>query len=114
MTSRSAQLIASLSLLPHPEGGHYREIYRSASTVAFGRQAQRAALTTIYFLLEQGQVSRWHVVDADEVWHYYEGEKLELLLLPPDFSRVEKITLGEASHGDQPVHVVPAGWWQAA
>ena len=67
-------------MIPHPEGGFYRELYRSSSRVqpADDRPA-RAALTTIYFLLVGGEVSRWHRVASDEVWHYYEGDPLELL-----------------------------------
>src|SRR5574337_6537 len=106
------QLIQKLGLRPHPEGGWYREIYRSATTVGFNN-SQRSALTSIYFLLEARQVSRWHVVDADEVWHFYEGEALELHVMSPDFSSLQKIVLGETSQSGQPVHVVPAGWWQA-
>lgn len=84
----------------------------------------RAAMTSIYFLLSQarpdepfgrGQFSRWHVVDADEAWHFYEGDALELYIMSPDFSSVEKIILGKYEHGtSNPVHIVPAGWWQAA
>jgi predicted cupin superfamily sugar epimerase len=71
-------------------------------------------MTSIYFLLEEGQVSRWHCVDADEAWHYYEGGQLELLVAPPDFSGMEIIRLGEVWDGEKPLHIVPAGWWQAA
>lgn len=113
MSVKSKALISKLGLLPHPEGGHYKELYRSASEVNF-HSGKRSALTTIYFLLEENECSRWHEVDADEVWHFYEGDGLELFLMPPDFSRIEKIELGEVSNGKQPVHVVPAGWWQAA
>lgn len=113
MSDYSKTLISKLGLLPHPEGGYYKEIYRSDSEVNY-HSGKRPALTTIYFLLEKEQASRWHEVDADEVWHYYEGDALELFLMPPDFSRIEKILLGEVSTGLQPVRVVPAGWWQAA
>lgn len=115
-------IVSKLNLQPHPEGGWYAEIYRSQQTVVSGTQS-RSAMTSIYFLLEEGQVSRWHCVDADEAWHFYEGGLLELLVAPPDFSRIEIITLGEignartddsSGQGEKPVHVVPAGWWQAA
>ena len=114
--------VDKLQLQPHPEGGWYREIYRSPLQVEFNGKS-RASLTSIYFLLAQDQVSRWHVVDADEAWHFYEGSSLELLVVPPDFSRMEIITLGEVGEarpddpvgrGEVPVYVVPAGWWQAA
>jgi predicted cupin superfamily sugar epimerase len=113
-SDRADQLRQQLHLLPHPEGGFYSEIFRSDVKVQFNSK-ERAALTSIYFLLTQGQSSRWHVVDADEAWHFYEGEQLELYVMPPDFSRVEKIMLGTFdATGVKPVHIVPAGWWQAA
>lgn len=112
---RPAQLIERLGLQPHPEGGWYREVHRSARQVqpADDRSA-RSALTTIYFLLGHGEHSRWHRVRSDEAWHFYEGEPLELFCAPPDTDRVERIVLGAAAASDGPVHVVPAGWWQAA
>ena len=105
--------VSQLNLQPHPEGGWYGEIFRSQQKVISGTQ-HRSAMTSIYFLLEEGQVSRWHCVDADEAWHFYEGSHLELLVAPPDFSRIETIRLGEVGDGEKPVYVVPAGWWQAA
>ena len=72
MGDRGAELIRVLGLEPHPEGGHFRELFRSAGGVQpeDGRGA-RAALTTIYFLLRSGERSRLHRVEADEVWHHY-------------------------------------------
>src|SRR5579862_1795835 len=92
---RAASLIAELGLLPHPEGGYYRELFRSGEPVrpADGR-GDRAALTTIYFLLASGQHSRWHRVASDEAWHHYEGDALELLWLEPDRSRRHRALLG--------------------
>lgn len=112
-------IVSTLNLQAHPEGGWYAEIYRSQNVVSgvtpeTTDTAERSAMTSIYFLLEEGQVSRWHCVDADEAWHFYEGGLLELLVAPPDFSRIEIITLGEIRDGEKPVYVVPAGWWQAA
>ena len=88
MHARAAELIAQLSLQPHPEGGYYREVFRSAGVVtpADGRGA-RAALTTIYFLLPAGAASRWHRVTSDEVWHFYEGDPIELLELDAEIGR---------------------------
>jgi uncharacterized protein len=112
---RAAELIERLRLAPHPEGGYYRELFRSGTEVrpTDGRPL-RSALTTIYFLLTAGQHSRWHRVGSDEVWHVYEGTPLELLLAPPGIDRVERVVLGPATPTLEPVHVVPAGWWQAA
>lgn len=111
----AAALIERLRLEPHPEGGFFRQIYKSASIVQpHDDRPVRAALTTIYFLLAEGMHSRWHRVRSDEVWHLYEGGPLELLQAAPDASSVERIVLGPASTTAGPVHVVPADWWQAA
>src|SRR5262245_34974970 len=92
---RVAELIESLRLVPHPEGGYYREIWRGSLGVEpiDGRGA-RAALTSIYFLLPAGALSRWHRVRSDELWHHHEGAPLELLLVPPDGPRLERVRLG--------------------
>jgi predicted cupin superfamily sugar epimerase len=75
----------------------------------------RDALTTIYYLLAAGQLSRWHVVALDEVWHFHEGDGLELLAWRPGAAAVEAIELGPVSGGGaRPLHVVPRGVWQAA
>ena len=102
--------------MPHPEGGYYREIYRSTAIVspADGR-GPRAGLTTIYFLLPGGTHSRWHRVASDEVWHLYAGGPLELLLLTPDRGGLTTVRLEAVGAGaGAPVHVVPPNWWQAA
>ena len=78
-----------------------------------GRE-ERDAVTTIYFFLVEGAHSRWHRVLSDEVWHLYEGGPLELFVAPPPADRVQRVLLGPAVESDGPVHVVPAGWWQAA
>lgn len=116
MEPRADHLITSLGLTPHPEGGYYREIYRSSSHVRPGDdRAHRAALTTIYFLLPGGIVSRWHRVASDEVWHYYEGAPIELVTADAQFKQVDRIVLGPHEElTAAPVHVVPAGEWQAA
>ena len=112
---RVAELIRDLDLAPHPEGGFYREIWRGRLGVepADGRGA-RAALTSIYFLLPEGAISRWHRVTSDEIWHHYEGAPLELLVMPPDEIRLERHRLGPLGSDQAPVRCVPAGWWQAA
>lgn len=112
---RAAELIALLRLQPHPEGGHYRELFRAAAAVACtdGR-GTRSALTTIDFLLARGQFSAWHRVRSDEVWHLLEGGPLRLTLMPPSLDRIETVELGAADGGRTPRRVVGAGWWQAA
>ncbi|MEY4761280.1 MAG: hypothetical protein RLZZ200_1136 [Pseudomonadota bacterium] len=112
---RAAQLRATLRLAPHPEGGHYREIYRSPDRVQHSDgRPPRSAITTIFFLLQEAEHSRWHRVASDEVWHYYEGEGLELLVAPPTMDRVARLVLGPVGSAQRPVYTVPAHWWQAA
>jgi uncharacterized protein len=116
MTSdRVEELIRTLALAPHPEGGHYRETWRSDLTVApaDGRGA-RTALTSIYYLLPAGAISRWHRVQSDEVWHHCEGAPLELWTVPAHEHWLERIRLGPLGPGQAPAHCVPAHWWQAA
>ena len=115
MTDRAATLVARLGLIPHPEGGYYGEVYRSEAAVhpADGR-GSRAALTTIYFLLPAGTVSRWHRVLSDEVWHFYEGAALDLWIASPGGNRVNQHRLGPLDGAQRPVWTVPTGWWQAA
>lgn len=115
MTDRAAELVATLGLVPHPEGGHYGEVYRSdASVQPADARGPRAALTTIYFLLPAGAVSRWHRVGSDEVWHFYEGAPLDLWIASPGGETVDHNRLGPLNGGQQPVKTVPADWWQAA
>jgi predicted cupin superfamily sugar epimerase len=106
-------VIQALQLAPHPEGGWYREIYRSTDCVQRGEQA-RSATTAIYYLLEPQQLSRWHVVDADEIWHFYGGAPLELLAYDPGSRQLERHVLHSSLSEARPVGVIPAGTWQAA
>jgi hypothetical protein len=114
-SARASTLVRELGLQPHPEGGHYRELFRSARGVRpdDGRAARRA-LTSIDFLLVQGEFSVWHRVASDEAWHLMEGEALRLWLIAPDLSSIDALTLAPVSATRRPRHVVPAGWWQAA
>lgn len=115
MTSLPAveELVRDLRLLPHPEGGFYRETYRAPASVDGGR----AAATMIYFLLPAGQVSRLHRIDADEGWHHYLGGALEIYELDEaDPGATALVTrLGkDLSRGEVPQHLVPAGRWFGA
>ena len=116
MYPRAAELISLLDLQPHPEGGFYKEVFRSSAQVspADGR-GTRSALTTIYFLLVEGTASRWHMVTSDEVWHHYEGGPLELLELSASGDTLDRHRLGMIGSDNQaPVQTIPAGAWQAA
>lgn len=114
-SARVQTLIDTLALQPHPEGGWYREVFRSPLPVQPGDgRERRVALTSIDFLLGPGQFSAWHRVRSDEAWHWLEGAPLALWLVPPDLGRAERVLLAPVAEGRRPRHVVPAGWWQAA
>ena len=111
--TQAGAVIEKLDLKPHPEGGWYREIYRSGDRVNTSRGA-RSAITTIYYLLERNQVSRWHVVAADEIWHFYEGSPLEVLAYDPQARALVRSVLSHTQEDHEPVAVIRRGLWQAA
>jgi hypothetical protein len=114
MTARADELVRELGLAPHPEGGFYRELFRSRRMVRTddGR-SERWAATTIFYLLRGGDVNRWHRVASDEIWHWYEGAPLELHLLDPQLTRQRTEMIGPVDASSVPVRVVPAACWQA-
>jgi predicted cupin superfamily sugar epimerase len=115
LSGRAAELARALQLEPHPEGGYFREVFRSPHVVTADHgRGQRSGLTTIDFLLARGQFSAWHRVDSDEVWHLLEGGPLRLWLAPPTLDRFECVDLDVAGETTAPRHVVSASWWQAA
>ncbi|MCL2715507.1 MAG: cupin domain-containing protein [Alphaproteobacteria bacterium] len=105
----AADLILALGLKPHPEGGHYCETFRDPASDSAGRSRS----TAIYFLLQAGEVSRWHRVDAAEVWHHYAGAVLELDIL--EAGARHRLRLGsDLAAGERPQAVVAAHAWQSA
>jgi len=105
------EIIRLLALQPHPEGGHYRETFRdSQNNYAI---SGRAASTAIYFLLRAGEISRWHRVDAAEVWHWYAGAPLMLSIAEGAEKREIRLGTGLLA-GERPQAVVPARAWQQA
>jgi predicted cupin superfamily sugar epimerase len=113
MHPRASELLGELNMRPHPEGGHYVELYRSASRIEVPeRNVERSAITAIYFLLADGEFSRWHRVMSDELWHYHEGDAIELGMF--DHNGLRRVGLGPASRVRRPSAIVPAGTWQTA
>jgi predicted cupin superfamily sugar epimerase len=110
----------ALDLLPHPEGGWFRETWKTrARFTPDGYGSERAAATGIYFLLPPGEESVWHAVRSDEVWLWHRGGPLTLLLggdgFRPEPAAQEIVTLGpDVEHRQVPQALVPAGCWQAA
>jgi predicted cupin superfamily sugar epimerase len=99
-------VIAALGLARHPEGGHYRETFRDGPP--------RATSTAIYYLLRRGERSHWHRIDAAEVWHFYLGAPLRLLIAEPG-QALRDLRLGtDVLAGEELQAIVPKGAWQAA
>jgi predicted cupin superfamily sugar epimerase len=102
------EIIAKLELLPHPEGGYYRETFRDNS------EGERAHSTAILYLLKEGEVSHWHRVDAAEVWHWYAGAPMEISQ-SDDGEPARVAVLGNDVLNEQsPQIVVPTNVWQSA
>ena len=115
----TTQLIKQYQLQSHPEGGWYKETYKSTEQIAQGALPQRfygsrAFSTAIYFLLEQGNFSAFHRIKSDECWHFYAGDPLLVYVLQQD-GVLQIIELGnDISTGQVFQYVVPANSWFAS
>tara|TARA_R110002049_G_scaffold275545_1_gene453624 strand:- start:1610 stop:2107 length:498 start_codon:yes stop_codon:yes gene_type:complete len=111
--------VSHLHLLPHPEGGYYKEMYRSdhkvsANILENGLEGDRNISTAIYFLITEGNFSAFHRIKSDEVWHFYYGEPLIVHVIDLDGS-YNKLIIGlDLEKGQTPQAVVPAGAWFAS
>lgn len=109
-SSSVTELIRQLELQPHPEGGWYRETWRAPAP-----GAARASATSIYFLLEEGQRSHWHKVDASEIWLWHAGSPVVISTSPTDTGPVMDILLGgNILVGETPQHLIEPDHWQSA
>lgn len=122
MTNRSLtseELISNLQLVRHPEGGWFRESYRSGDSVSGGALPERfvgsrAFSTAIYFLLEAGDISALHRIKSDEIWHFYAGSPLVIHAIHPDGRYQPQRLGGNAAAGELYQTVVPHGCWFGA
>ncbi|RMH67606.1 MAG: cupin domain-containing protein [Cyanobacteria bacterium J003] len=112
--------IEALDLQPHPEGGYFREVYRSAGSIPRAvlpsgfQGGDRAYCTSIYFLLPSTACSRLHRIASDELWHFYTGSSLTLHVILPT-GEYQPLRLGiNLDQGEQLQQVVPAGAWFGA
>ncbi len=103
------EIIETLDMSPHPEGGHYVETFRDS------QGGTRGHSTAIYYLLQAGERSHWHrVTDASEVWHWHAGGPLKLRLAAPALPASDCVLGMDLAAGERPQLVVPANWWQSA
>ncbi len=105
----SAEIIAHYELLPHPEGGFYRETYRSSIL-----QANRCASTAILFLITSKSISHFHRLTSDEGWHFHLGSALRILEITPEGELIETILGANFKAGEKLQHYIPAGHWFAS
>lgn len=104
------EIIRTLGLSPHPEGGHFIETFRDCPPAG----TARAASTAIYFLLKRGETSRWHTVDAAEIWHFHAGDPLVVTVKAEGGPRVAHVLGPDLASGQRPQVVVPPHAWQMA
>ena len=120
LTNQNAKYwIENLQLEPHPEGGYFRQTYRSEMVIARGALpagfgGARAASTAIYFLLERENFSAFHRLRSDEVWHFYAGEPLALHVIDPEGEYSRIFLGGDLEAGAVLQAVVDAGCWFAS
>lgn len=111
--------IENLNLLPHPEGGYFKETYRCKESIEHNSidsrfNGKRNFSTAIYFLLEKGQKSVFHRIKSDEIWHFHDGGKLAIHIIGADGNLITHILGLDFGSGANPQIVVPAGCWFAA
>lgn len=112
-------IVRTFNMLPHPEGGFYKETYRSkeliskeALTGSFS--GDRNYSTAIYFLITEGNFSAFHRIKQDEIWHFYHGDALEVHVIYPDGNYHCHKVSNKITSDDVPQLVVPAGSWFAS
>lgn len=107
------EIIESLQLQPHPEGGYYKETYRCNQLMITEANKERNISTAIYFLLENENKSHFHKIKSDELWFFHQGETLEILII--ENNQLKKIALGNnIAQGETPQAMVPANTWFAS
>ncbi|MDR0934005.1 MAG: cupin domain-containing protein [Burkholderiaceae bacterium] len=112
-------IVRQYKLKPHPEGGFYKETYRSEAIIPVhalpeGYPGPRNTSTAILYLLKEGDFSALHRIRQDEIWHFYLGGALHLVMLSPDGDYMEVLLGKDVAAGERVQYIVPAGWWFGA
>jgi len=110
------ELIKKLELLPHPEGGYYKEVYRSAETISHDAFAQRFSgernfCTSIYFLIEKNNFSALHKIQSDEIFHFYAGDAMEVIEIDEQGNLKSTLVGNKVEQGEVFQYTVKAGNW---
>ncbi len=117
MNEKALYYIQKLQLEKHPEGGYFKEIYRGGEMVLVdspGKRRKRNYSTSIYFLLEGNQVSKFHRLQSDELWHFYDGVSV-LIYVIDNKGKLSRMTLGNRTEdGERYQAVIKKNNWFAA
>ena len=117
--SRKQELINTLELIPHPEGGYYKETYRSEGSISKDAlpkeySGDRSYSTGIYFMLTADTFSAFYKINKDEIWHFYDGSPIELHMITED-GDYSCVHIGrDIENGEHLQYVVPGGVWFAS
>lgn len=117
--NRAEEIIETLGLIPHPEGGYFKETYRSdgeikEDSLSPNFNGKRNYSTSIYFLLKSGMISAFHRIKQDEIWHFHEGSTIELHSISPNGNHMKYRIGMDLANGERPQLIVPAHHWFAA
>ncbi len=119
MTNSIKDIISKLELHPHPEGGYFKETYRSDGTInnenlSEAYEGKRNYSTCIYFLLTSENFSALHRIKQDEIWHFYDGSPIRLHIITENGNHSEHIIGRDLNKGEVPQLIVPGGCWFGA
>ncbi|WP_298758348.1 cupin domain-containing protein [uncultured Psychroserpens sp.] len=119
MVNKIQQIIKQLELQPHPEGGYFKETYRSSGEIkndslGDNYNGQRNYSTCIYFLLTSDNFSALHRIKQDEIWHFYDGSPIRLHVISESGIHTEHLIGNDLNKGEVPQYIVPSGCWFAA
>ncbi len=119
MPNTIEEIVSRLELLPHPEGGYYKETYRSEGEIpeaVLGKDyvGERNYATSIYFLLTSENFSAFHRIKQDEIWHFYDGSPIQLHMIDQEGNYSSQLIGKELSNGELPQILVPGGVWFAS
>jgi len=115
----ATDIIKHFNLIKHPEGGYYKEVYRSkghipAEVLGEPFKGDRNYATSIYFLLKSDEFSAWHRIKQDEIWHFYQGSSIKLHMISPEGSYSYVLIGNDFEANNHPQYTVPANVWFAA
>jgi uncharacterized protein len=119
MTDTADFWIKNLQLLPHPEGGYFREVFRSPETISAGALPERyksehSFATSIYFLLKSDQISTFHRLKSDEIWYFYDGSPITVYIIDKEGKLSQNIVGRNILNNEQLQLVIPHECWFAA